>query len=279
MNLTKRPVFAREQTAHSPSGPVSVPRTKVVFALSGWAEVHSQRGGVQLRQGSILTIPPDLRCHGYPVGHVRTVTLYFDPEYLDDQMRWLPIAHPLVHQLRRTMDERNELQRLQLGSEAIRQITPQLTNLARASSSALSNFALLSRASDVFDAVGRLSGVSTHGAGPTRSTPRPEILCAMELLRVNLSRPWTVGQLAHEVALSPSHLARLFQAQLGVSPAAYLRQIRADHMAELLATTSLSISEAGAAVGWQDPAFASRSFKQRYGVTPRTFAKTHREPS
>lgn len=279
MNPTTRPVFAREQTARNPSGAVSVPRTKVVFALSGWAEVHSQRGEVELRQGSILAIPPGLQCHGYPIGHMRTVTLYFDPEYLGDQMRWLPIAHPLVHQLRRTLDESNKLQRLQLTSKAIRQLTPQLINLASASSSALSDFALLSRTSDVFDAVGRLSGVSTHGAGPTRSISRPEILSAMELLRVNLRHPWTVGQLAHEVAISPSHLARLFQAQLGVSPAAYLRQIRADRMAELLATTSLTISEAGAAVGWQDPAFASRSFKHRYGVTPRAFAKMHREPA
>lgn len=276
MNLTKRPILAREQTAHSPSGPVSVPRTKLVFTLSGWAEVHSQRGGVQLRQGSILAIPANLKCHGYPVGHMHTVTLYFDPEYLDDQMRWLPIAHPLVHQLRRTVDERNELQPLQLGPEAIRQIKPQLTGLARASSAVLSDFALLSLASDLFDAVGRLSGVSTGGAGATRSAPRQEILTAIELLRANLSHAWTVGALAIAVALSPSHLARLFQAELGISPAAYLRQVRADRMAELLATTSLTVSEAGAAVGWRDPAVASRSFKLRYGVTPRAFARLHR---
>lgn len=209
---------------------------------------------------------------------MRTVSLYFDPEYLADQMRWLPLAHPLVHQLRRILEERNELQRLQLSFKAIRQITPQLTILARASPSTLSDFALLSRTSDVFDAVGRLSGVSAQGVGPTRSAPRQEIIIAVELLRVNLGHAWTVGELAQEVALSPSHLARLFQAQLGVSPAAYLRQIRADHMAELLATTSLAVSEAGVAVGWQDPAFASRSFKYRYGVTPRAFARFHREP-
>lgn len=279
MTRTINPVFAREQTNYCPFGPVSVPRTKVVFVLSGWAKVRSQRGEVELQQGSILAFPPELQCRGYPMGHMRTVTLHFDPEYLGDQMKWLPIAHPLMHQLRRTVDENIKLQRLQLTNEAIRQITPQLTNLARSSSPALSSFALLSRVLDVFDAVGRLSGESTRGAGPTRATPQPEILSAMELLRVNLSHPWTVGQLAHEVALSPSHLTRLFQAQLGVSPAAYLRQIRADHLAELLATTSLTMSEAGAAVGWQDPALTSRSFKRRYGVTPRAFAKIHREPS
>ncbi len=209
---------------------------------------------------------------------MRTVTLYFDPEYLEDQLKWLPIAHPLVHQLRRSLEEGNKLQLLQLSFYAIRQIMPQLTNLARAPYSALSSFALLSRTSEVFDAVGRLSGVSTQCARPTKIEPRPEILNAVRLLRVNLSRTWTVSEIAREVALSPSQLARLFQKQLGVSPAAYLRQIRADRMAELLATTNLTIKEAAAAAGWRDPATAARSFKHRYGVSPRTFARSYRAP-
>lgn len=277
MNLSKRPVFAREQTAHSPSGPVSVPRTRVVFALSGSAEVHSLRGKVQLRQGSILAIPPGITCCRYPIDHLRTVTLYFDPEFLGGQVRWLPIAHPLVHQLHRTIGKRNKLQKLQLSVNAIRQITPQLTNLARVSSSALSDFEVLSRTSDVFDAVGRLSGASVHDSGPARLALRKEVQTAIGLMSTNFSRAWTAEFLAREVALSPSQLARLFRAQLGVSPAAYLRQIRADHMAELLATTSLTVSEAGTAVGWKDPAFASRSFKHRYGVAPSTFARAYRQ--
>ncbi|WP_449278939.1 helix-turn-helix transcriptional regulator [Leucobacter sp. GX24907] len=104
-----------------------------------------------------------------------------------------------------------------------------------------------------------------------------EVLTAIELKDTNLSDPWTAEFLAREVALSPSQLSSLFRAQLGASPAAYLRKIRADRMADPLATTSLTAGEGGAAVGWQDPTFASRSFKHRYGIAPSTFARVYRE--
>lgn len=274
-----RPFSVRDQTAMSPSGPVTVQMTKVVFALSGWAQVHSLSNRVHVREGCILTIPPALECHGYPIGHIRTVTLYIHPEYLDTQLKWLPVAHPLVHQLHRTRDERQALQQLQLEPSAIRQLTPHLARLAQLSAAATSDFSLLSLTSEVFDAVGSLSGAPNGRTASQMSVPRKEIIIAVELLRSNLSRPWKVAELAREIAMSPAHLARLFRDQLGISPAAYLRQSRADRMADLLATTDLTVSDAGAAVGWRDPAIASRSFKRRYGVTPRAFARSHRNSS
>ena len=146
--MRKRPFFARDQTAHSPSGPVTVPLTKVAFALSGRAQVQSRSSEVHLSEGSILTIPPGLECRGYPVGHIRTVTLYIHPEYLNDQMKWLPIAHPLVHHLHRAMAERHALQQLQLKPSTVQQLTPQLARLARPSSGVSSDFTLLSLASE-----------------------------------------------------------------------------------------------------------------------------------
>lgn len=279
MSRENRPFSVRDQIAVSPSGPVTVPMTKVVFALSGWAQVHSLSNRVHLREGSILTIPPALECHGYPVGHMRTVTLYIRPEYLKDQMKWLPAAHPLIHHLHRTRDERQALQQLQLEPSAIRQLTPHLARLAQLSAAATSDFSLLSLTSEVFDAVGSLSGAPKGRTASKMSVPRKEIIIAVELLRSNLSRPWKVAELAREIAMSPAHLARLFRDQLGISPAAYLRQARADRMADLLATTDLTVGDAGAAVGWRDPAIASRSFKRRYGVTPRAFARSHRNSS
>lgn len=276
VNQEKIPFFVRDQVSLSPSGPVTVPMTKVVFALSGWAEVHSPSNRVHLREGSILTIPPALKCHGYPAGHIRTVTLYISSEYLDSQLKWLPVAHPLVHQLRRTRHERQVLQQLHLGPSAIRHLTPHLARLAQLSVAATSDFGVLSLASEVFDAVGSLSGASKGPTSSRKSVPRKEVIIAVELLRANLSRPWRITELAREIAVSPAHLTRIFRDQLGISPAAYLRQARADRMAELLATTDLTVRDAGAAAGWRDPSIASRSFKRRYGVAPRAFARSYR---
>lgn len=130
--------------------------------------------------------------------------------------------------------------------------------------------------SEIFDAVGRLSGTNIDSLDPARILPRREVARAIALLRSDLARKWRIEDLARDVALSPSHLTRLFSLQFGVAPGSFLRQLRADRMAELLATTGLTVGETGAAVGWHDLSMASRSFKQRYGVAPSVYAKFHR---
>lgn len=270
------PLVVREQTAHAPSGAVSVAAVKIVFMLSGWARVRTDADEVTLEAGTVLTIPSRLECWGFPAGHARTTTFYIHPDYLADQTRWLDAAHPLVHHLRLVLDGAPGLQALQLAASAVRELTPSLARLARPPNAAVSDFARLAAVSEVFDAVGHLSGTSSGMAIPTQVVPRREVVSAIALLRAGLSRPWRIAELAQEVAISPSQLARLFRSQVGISPATFLRQLRADRMAELLATTDVTVGEAATAVGWSEAAVASRSFKQRYGVSPRAYARSYR---
>jgi len=119
------------------------------------------------------------------------------------------------------------------------------------------------------------SGISTTAA---RSTPLSrQVARAVALLDSEISRTWRVEQLAAAVALSSSQLARRFRAELGTSPAAYLRQLRADRMAELLASTHIPVNEAARAVGWSSATIAARAFKVRYGTTPRGFTARVRQ--
>lgn len=75
----------------------------------------------------------------------------------------------------------------------------------------------------------------------------------MRLVRDRLAEPWTLDSLASEVHLSRSQLVRVFDAAVGISPMAYLRQMRTQQMARLLASTDLSIPAAARSVGWTDP--------------------------
>lgn len=271
-----RPLLVKAQIAHAPSGPVRVPQVKVVFTVSGWARVHSPRGDALLEAGSILTIPAGLECSGFPEGHARTVTFYLRPDYLSDQVRWLSATHPLVHDLHRALDGEPALHSLHIAPAAMSELAPHLVSLTRPSAHRLSDFETLSIAASVFDTVGRLAGLSSGTVEIASRVPRREVALAIALLRDNLSQRWRINDLARAVALSPSQLARLFRTQLGVSPAAFLQQLRADRMAELLSSTDLSIREAATAVGWSDSALASRSFKQRFGVAPRAYASSSR---
>ncbi|MDA8329861.1 MAG: helix-turn-helix transcriptional regulator [Candidatus Dormibacteraeota bacterium] len=107
---------------------------------------------------------------------------------------------------------------------------------------------------------------------------RGHVVAAVGVLRPRLAEPWTLDSLAEEVHLSRSQLARSFAATVGMSPMAYLRQMRVERMARLLASTDLSIAEAARAVGWRNQFHASQVFHAAYGVSPTEFRRRHPTP-
>lgn len=272
------PLRVWDQTAVGPSGPVTAQAVKVMYVISGWGRVDSATDSALIEPGSVVTIPAGVECFGYPQGHARTVTMYVHREYLRGELRWLPRAHPLVHLLDRCVAGAPGLGRLRLPPAVLHDLAPRLVHLANLEPDSSNEFAMLAIASEVAELVGRVSGA--HGAShPSLDAapllPRREVADAVALLRQHPDHAWSVEELARRVALSSSQLGRVFHDQLGLSPAAYLRQVRADRMAELLSTRRLGIQEAARAVGWDNPVVASRVFKRRYGVSPRTFASTH----
>jgi AraC-like DNA-binding protein len=96
---------------------------------------------------------------------------------------------------------------------------------------------------------------------------RGHAVAAVGVLRARIAEPWTLGLLAEEVHLSRSRLVRAFDASVGLSPMAYLRQLRAQQMARLLCCTDLSVAAVGRSVGWTDANYASRCFHTRSGIS------------
>ena len=120
--------------------------------------------------------------------------------------------------------------------------------------------------------------------GPTTCAIEPEISAvhgvlrghvdaAIGTLRARMADPWTLNQLAEEAHLSRSQLVRAFDATVGVSPMAFLRQMRTREMARLLNSTDLSVAEVARSVGWKDAKYASRCFRSHFGVSPTEFRR------
>jgi transcriptional regulator GlxA family with amidase domain len=74
--------------------------------------------------------------------------------------------------------------------------------------------------------------------------------------------------LADVACVSPRHLSRLFQAELGMSPAAYVELTRIDIARRLLVDTTAPIKSIAHAAGFGSTATLRRAFLRRMGVTP-----------
>lgn len=100
------------------------------------------------------------------------------------------------------------------------------------------------------------------------SPTHPAVNRAIRLLSEDCTRPWTLDDLAHHVRLNRSYLVRRFKQQVGMSPIAFLNQRRGEAAAGLLMRTDLPIGEIGRRVGWDDPNYMARRFRQQFRCTP-----------
>jgi len=78
-------------------------------------------------------------------------------------------------------------------------------------------------------------------------------------------------KLAEEVAMSYDNFRRRFKSQLGVSPNQYFLSVKIDRAKELLLFTDTEIKDVAQQVGFSDPYYFSRVFKEKAGISPARF--------
>jgi len=84
----------------------------------------------------------------------------------------------------------------------------------------------------------------------------------------HLDEPLRVGTLAALANLSPSHFTARFKEQTGCAPRDYLHLLRIHRACQLLGSSTLSVKEIAARLGYQDQFHFSRQFKAFQGVSP-----------
>ncbi|MEM8487779.1 MAG: ATP-binding protein [Bacteroidota bacterium] len=78
----------------------------------------------------------------------------------------------------------------------------------------------------------------------------------------------TIDRLADEVGMSKRQLQRKLKGVIGFSPHGYLRMMRLKRSAQLLEAKAGSVSEIAYKVGYNNPDYFARHFKQGFGVSP-----------
>lgn len=117
----------------------------------------------------------------------------------------------------------------------------------------------------------RSGGARRHQAG------EDHVRRACLFIANNFSNPISVEDTAAHVGICRSRLYRAFEEHLGVSPTQYLTRFRMQQASSLLERTDLSVKAVAFSVGFEDPLYFSRRFREVMGKSPTEYAEEARE--
>ncbi len=95
----------------------------------------------------------------------------------------------------------------------------------------------------------------------------------VSLMESKLSYPWTIEKLCKELHISRYHLMHVFKHRMGASPMTYLARRRAERAAQLLMSSDVAINQIALQVGWNDPNYFARRFKDHFGISAMQYRK------
>lgn len=96
-------------------------------------------------------------------------------------------------------------------------------------------------------------------------------------LAENYQKKIQISDIADFIGISRNYLSICFKNEMGITPHAYLTQLRIEKTKNLLKNTNLSIQTISSLVGYDDPLAFSKIFKKQTGVSPKTFRRSKDE--
>jgi len=100
------------------------------------------------------------------------------------------------------------------------------------------------------------------------ATQAPWITQVLETLNQDLTRTPALDDLAHRFGYSAQHLNRRFKQVLGLTPLQFHQRARMRQAAALLDDGAMSVAAVAQRLGYDDPYYFSRQFKQVMGQSP-----------
>ncbi len=281
-----RPVEVQTRFHAAPVDPVAYDCVKFMLIRAGQVTLLSEFGKRLAVAGDFIVLCATTLCGAIPSPSVTVTTAYVDPDYLLDQVLWNnaeALGDRLAAQslVDRTYHFRAQV--FHLPSPIASQVAQILDGIeSTRNEEEAAFFSVQSHFSLVLRLLLRLMPLTYHPRPGMHSFPargdlrtqvkyapvRREILAIEQALRADLSRRWTVQEMAKIVYLSPRHLTRVFTVALGRTPISYLRMLRAKEMSRLLRETQMSVAEAGRSVGWSSRSHAREAFIACIGMSP-----------
>lgn len=106
--------------------------------------------------------------------------------------------------------------------------------------------------------------------------PMQQVVRATEWIRGHFAKPFPVTSLAERVGMSVSSLHHQFKLVTGMSPLQFQKQLRLQEARRLMVGEGMDVAGAGYRVGYEDPAYFSRDYRQFFGTAPKRHVQIHR---
>ena len=126
----------------------------------------------------------------------------------------------------------------------------------------------------------QILSIEYSNAGVSKSTRRHKELAenVKRVIDYNFANEdFTLNDVAQMLFVSHAQMSRVFKEVMGITPVAYLIDVRLNRAAQLLSEDDFSVKELRCAVGFSDEVHLMKQFKKKFGVTVKEYRKQHIE--
>jgi AraC family L-rhamnose operon transcriptional activator RhaR len=241
--------------------------------VSGGRGIHrSATGDREVGRGDLFFLKPGA-WHSYVnCDRLHVYNCVFQPTLLENELGWLRYESALAYVLFTAplMDQFRGIWHATAPGDLIDQCVNRLAALPELVRNQPRKPDSGSRARIIAEFLSFLCVLEDHidslleETGARHSQPHPIVHQVVSLFNSDLTREWSLEDLAGVVLCDRAYLSRLCRRYAGLPPMALLARMRADRAAYLLARTSLPVGKVGAAVGWPQPDHLAKRFRDHF---------------
>jgi AraC-like DNA-binding protein len=232
----------------------------LIGCLAGAGDIKINRKSWQMREGDIAILPP-ATYHQYEADLQSPWTIiwaHFNGESVSEYCQGIGITSVerrlWVENMQRIVDAFEETYSYVLGGYTDSDLIGLSTSFGR----------LLGLC--------RVQQRSRHA--PQRHAEE-QVLRAIQFMRDNIKRPLDLRECARRAGWSPSHFSQMFKRQTNISPMEFFARLKMTRACELLTTTDSPVKQISNELGFEDPFYFSRLFRNRLHLAPSSYRNTY----
>lgn len=126
----------------------------------------------------------------------------------------------------------------------------------------------------------RISTLTEAKPIEAESVTEKQLASIAKIIEDNISDPdLNVNYLCEKSGISNKQMYRIIKKYMGVGPLDYIRRVRLQKAAMLLAQHRFTVSEVGYMVGFKTPSYFAKCFQAQFGVTPSEYKSEDESPA